>query len=207
MKTKLFKSLIFLLVMVIMLGSCKKEAGPAGPAGPKGDVGAKGDPGDKGSTGDKGATGTANVIYSDWLPIPTQDNESAPYRKIFSFSVPGITREILDKGVIYAYIKLSDSDPFKGIYPLPHVIFGSVGASSVNGSYSTFILPQVGYLGLYQSWLTSGIIPSDFANSNKIYGAFTHIRYVIVPGSVRANTTSVNFNDYQTVKAYFKLGE
>lgn len=201
MKTKLFKNLIFLFTVGILLGGCKKEVGPIGPAGPAGPAGAAGAAGIKGDPGDKGSTGTANVIYSDWLPIPTTPSGNLPYRKNFSINTPGLTQAILDQGFVYVYAKAQDR-----IVTLPYAGAFLTNNSSVVGSFLSTVLVGVGSMSFNQDWLTPGTIPDGFANATTAVGGYTHIRYVIVPGSVRVSNSKVDYTNYEAIKLHFNLG-
>ncbi len=200
MKTTLFKNLIFLLMIGFLLGACKKEKGPQGETGLKGETGSKGDKGDQ---GDKGSTGTANVIFSDWIAIPSTATVSLANRKNFGINAPGITQEVYERGIIYTYLK---QDGYDRIFPLPYSV-RVISNGEIVGSYLTSVLVGVGSLSLNQDWLTPGPIHPSFANSTSVLGSYTHIRYVIIPGGVHVNSSSVNFNDYESVKAHFKLRE
>src|SRR3546814_16208510 len=65
---KPFKLLLSALFLATLLLSCEKE-GPPGPAGAAGEQGPRGETGATGPKGAKGDPGTANVIYSDWIPV------------------------------------------------------------------------------------------------------------------------------------------
>lgn len=68
-KTNVIYGITVLFLGIFFLASCSAEdgeTGPAGPAGPQGEQGAQGPQGDQ---GEQGEPGTANVIYSDWIPI------------------------------------------------------------------------------------------------------------------------------------------
>ena len=185
MKLQLFKNFAVLLALGMLFGACEKEVGP------------------KGETGPQGEKGTANVIYSDWLPVPTTPSGNLPNRKNFSFAAPHITQEVIDNGLVYAYLKHQSSP---GMTPLPYAGKYVLG-TDVIGSYLTTILLGVGSISLNQDWLTPGNIPAGFANSSTVNGGFTHLRYVVVPGGQRGSSASVDFNDYESVKKHFNLGE
>lgn len=188
---------IGILAMGSILASCGKD-GDIGPAGPAGPQGANGTPG---VTGPIGPTGSANVIYSDWLPIPTTAAAALPGRKNFSFTTPGLTQEVLDKGLVYAYLKNGGS-----IIPLPYADKYLVSAEEVSGSFLTTVLLGVGGISLNQDWLTPGTIPTGFATATSVVGGYTHLRYVIIPGTVKtAMNPNVNLKDYNEVQRYFNI--
>jgi hypothetical protein len=194
---KLLGMFIGILAMGSILASCGKD-GDIGPAGPAGPQGANGTPG---VTGPTGPTGSANVIYSDWLPIPTTAAAALPSRKNFSFTAPALTQDVLDKGLVYAYLKSGGS-----IIPLPYAHKYIFPTGEVHGSYLTTVLLGVGGISLNQDWLTPGTIPTAFAEANTVQGGFTHLRYVIIPGAVKtAMNPNVNLKDYNEVQKYFNI--
>lgn len=204
MKTMLFKNLIVLLVVGMSLGACKKDAGPIGPEGPKGEAGApgakgdpgtaggKGDKGDTGATGAKGDTGTANVIFSNWLPIPEKPFDRGGYYKEYSISAPRITQEIFNSGTVIVYARSGGS---ASTFQLPYSFYNT---------YSCRTRIAQGWIFYEEEWV-SGTVNSAWANREKT-DYFTHIRYVIIPGGVNASANlGVDFNNYESVKAYYNL--
>lgn len=197
-KKKLLLSTFSLLAAGIMFLNCKGEDGAVGPAGAKGDNGTQGVAGAK---GDKGDAGTANVIYSEWLPIPAPSGNT-PNRKNFAFTAPKLTQEILDKGHVYAYLKHNNGTTYAG---LPYASKFVTATGEITGSYLSTILTGVGGISLNQDWLTPGTIASGFSEANGVLGGWTHLRYVIVPGGTAARVASVDNSNYEAVKAYYNL--
>ncbi|MDQ6477175.1 hypothetical protein [Dyadobacter sp. LHD-138] len=190
MKTKLFIFCACLLSAGLMFVSCKGDEGAVGPAGAKGDAGIKGD------------AGSANVIYSDWLPMPASATASNANRKNFSFAAPKITQDVFDKGHVYGYVKYSPT----GLVPLPYADKYTEANGEVGGSFLSTILVGIGSISFNQDWLTPGTIPSSFADSKKVVGSYTHLRYVIVPGGTPAGRqAAVDYSDYAAVKKYYNL--
>lgn len=107
-----------LVVLVLMLVvSCKGPDGPAGPAGPTGApgaAGAAGATGPAGASGVAGATGpmgNANVVYTDWKSMDVSGN-------VFQYPTGNqvdlipqstanalLTKDAINKGLIYVYYK------------------------------------------------------------------------------------------------------
>ncbi|MFC5411761.1 hypothetical protein ACFPMF_20735 [Larkinella bovis] len=196
MKIKLSSSVLSLLTMGILFMGCKGDEGPVGPAGAKGDTGAQG------VAGPKGEPGTANVIYSEWLPLPEKAVASNPNRKNFDIPAPKITQEILDKGLVYAYLKHSAGT----VTPLPYANRYVFSDGTVSGSYLTTIIPHVGRISLNQDWMTPGTIPTNFADATSVQGGYTHLRYVVVPGGIPAGRqAAIDYSNYETVKATYHL--
>ena len=196
MTKKLLFTFITVLTVASLLSSCGKD-GDIGPAGPQG---AAGPAGAQGGTGQTGQTGSANVIYSDWLPIPATATAALPYRKNFSFPAPAITQDIIDKGLVYAYLKQGTS-----VAPLPYSQ-GYGTNTETTGSFLTTVLLGVGSMSLNQDWLTPGTIPASFANATSVVGGWTHLRYIIIPGSIKTSISpKVDLRNYDEVKKYFNI--
>lgn len=148
MKSKHFKSqamvqIIPLLLAIFIFTSCGEgDVGPAGPAGPQGAPGPKGDNGD-----------AANVITSGWLEY---DLKSGIYASLYyaKITVPEITQEILDKGVIRVYVKTATT-----IYDIPNPSF--------EGFYARY---SVGTLEIFS--------PTEWDT----YSGYS-VRYVLIPPS------------------------
>ncbi len=153
--------------------------GTTGPKGDKGDRGATGSAGPRGATGPQGPAGSVNVTYSEWLKMPRDSFQ-------FTISVPQLTQEIVDKGVVAVYAK-----EFKG------------------GSGETGFLLGINKLPFYSE--NAGYIEfSILKNSVRITSSETMLaddfqfRYVLIPGSVSA-TMRLNWQDYSSVKTTFSI--
>lgn len=173
----------YMLAATLMITACKK--GDTGPQGEKGD---KGDAGAQGSQGTKGDPGAANVQYSAWLDLAyAKDAASGVF--FTQISEPKITDNLLSTGEIKVYVNLGSADS-KVVMPLPFVD----GEAQITSLYAP------------------GIIELD-ANFNASTGTSSatgkkvrQYRYVLIPGgtSVRMDK-SVNWNNYEEVKAYLGL--
>jgi hypothetical protein len=65
----------------------------------------------RGSTGPQGPAGTANVLYYDWvsfIPVFWGGFNSTYDRQSYQITMPSITSDIIDKGVILTYIAFFD---------------------------------------------------------------------------------------------------
>ncbi len=190
MKNFILACLLF--ASTTLLFSCAKdgEIGPMGPAGPQGIPGAN---------GAQGPAGTANVIYSDWIALPDTAVFSSANRKNFTIPAKAITQAHLDNALIYGYLKGGPTS----LVPLPYANKYVYSSGDVNGSYLITMLVGPGSVSLNLDWLTPGPIPAAFANSNKFPSIFSHFRYVIVPGSVRAAMEkTIDVNDPNAVAKY-----
>jgi hypothetical protein len=182
-KTKLLLPCAICAVAMLIFASCKKgDTGPAGPAGPGGPAGAAG------AAGPAGAAGTANVIYSNWIDtlvfkpdtatnMTTHKLDTLGY--FTDINVPKLTLDILNKGEIKVYVNAGTvADPT--VLPVP-----------------------------YNNGLVF-IDPSFFLSTIELYSnaRLTNVpfRYILIPGGTTARTyKSINWNNYNEVKAYLGL--
>lgn len=142
---KTISTLSCFLLFAFLLTSCKKgDTGPAGPAGPTG------------ATGAAGPAGTANVIYSAWADVTFTGSGTSWSATI---TAPGVTQDIMDKGVVKTYFKY--------------------GTSVYDGNY-TNLLGSGSAVGIYQ-YLEVGKI-----NLRSNFAANYPWRYVIIPPGVAA---------------------
>lgn len=171
---------------------CKGPEGPAGPQGAKGETGAVGPTGAQGATG---ATGTANVIYSPWKDLRGAEKWSGFGQQTLwvSFTAPEITDAMLDKGLVYVYLKYTTSSS-------PIVI-------SVPYAPEGFIFHLYkGGLRLGRIWpnALSSTAPKTYSDAT-VLGGFTELRYVVVPGEKSARESGPDYTDYESVKKYYNL--
>ena len=176
MKTiKRIFGMLAIVSAIIFMDACKGEKGDVGPIGTTGPIGPSGV---NGAVGAAGPTGTANVIYSEWTPITLTGSYSSSGTTNVTCSK--ITQEIIDKGIIFSYIKFGT---FNYSLPLSFPISGdkdqTIAARYVLGSTSLI---------------------SNFANST---GSF---RYVVIPGGVAGGRrATIDYNNYEEVKKYYNL--
>jgi hypothetical protein len=192
-KKRLLLSTLHLLAAGIMFISCKGEDGAVGPAGAKGDAGVQGTAGAK---GDKGDAGTANVIYSEWTAIPLTPSYKDSKEKEYSISAPKITKDVFDKGLVYAYARSGGSAT---AFLLPYYNTYQAGMT-----YNCSISISQGWVRYSEIWAGAGAVNSAWINSAKTT-YFSHIRYVIIPGGASARVASVDYADYEAVKKYYNL--
>ena len=193
-KKRLLLSTLPLLAAGIMFISCKGEDGAVGPAGAKGDAGVQGTAGAK---GDKGDAGTANVIYSEWTAIPATIAFKYGRKKEYSISVPKITSDVFDKGIVYTYARSGGS---ASTFQLPYFLTSDDGSMA----YDCSVRIGQGWLYYGETWAGSGAVNSTWLNTEKT-SYFSHIRYVIIPGGAAARVASVDYTDYESVKKYYNL--
>lgn len=186
---KLVKKILFPLLLIIAI-SCQKE----GPEGPQGSQGAKGD------KGDKGDTGITNVIYSDWFTPPayTATMVFGTRNLDFTKAAPAITQDILDKGSIITYGKLTGYS--SSIWPATQIGKLPVTLTYIEGGTQT---------DTWSAYYTPGNLRINFVNNTNYYTtlAVTHsFRYVIIPGSIAGRKASgIDWNNYQEVCKHFNI--
>lgn len=132
------KNNTYCFLLFILLISCEKgptgEPGPIGPKGPTGDAGVNnttpgpqgaqgptgttGPQGPQGPQGPAGNTGVGNLFFSPWKKPIWKIQITTPEGKFFigEVSVPEITQNIIDKGLVLVYSRVngitSNTSPF-----------------------------------------------------------------------------------------------
>ena len=197
MKQKILSMPCILLVAItVIIASCSK-----GPAGAAGATGPQGPAGSTGGTGATGATGTANVIYSQWLDeafLPdTIHNGSVIDTLGFYVNIAATKLDsiMISTGEIKVYINLGSlANPF--VAPLPY--WDPYSGISIVPTFS------VQNIFLYAD------IDASTATQNGVK-QFQY-RYILIPGgttalptSINGQKKSINWNDYNEVKAYLGL--
>jgi hypothetical protein len=136
---KVLFSISALFLFVILLGSCKGDAGPAGPQGPAGANGTNGAAGATGATGGTGATGApgtpANVIYSAWVTSPFNSRDTTidgTCLRIRHLLAPGITTTVLNQAVLMTYFRVGSIGP----YALPYTSDAGGATNMINCIYN-----------------------------------------------------------------------
>lgn len=199
-----------LLSLFVGLASCTIEGDP-GPQGPQGDQGPQGiqgpqgsqgiqgpqgSPGIQGPKGDLGAPGTANVIYSEWTNFQSGGwsaltNFFNQKRRNYQITEPRINADILDRGDVRVYVKFSGSSI-------------SVQALPIRQSITQNKDQHLGY-----TLQTNNIIVflyNEDGTDPGTFGAGNQYRYLIIPGGTPGGRTApVDYNDYDAVKAYYRL--
>lgn len=183
------KRIVYLLFVpvlaLIVAGGCE---GPEGDEGPEGPPGAQGIQGEQGPQGDPG---TANVIYSDWLQLEGVWRDSTFFGvdwKVNHLTVPDLTQEVIDNGVVLCYGEFSNN-----VVPLPYY----------SKSYIlTFTLDLNKII-----FMTSN---PDFTGGVSLSSSF-NFRYIIIPGGVAATGTKSTIDysklSYKEVCSLFNIAE
>jgi hypothetical protein len=188
MKTTRIFGILMVIATIIFMDACKGEKGDIGPSGATG-VGTTGATGAKGDKGDPGTTttGTNNVIQVTFTktyvpPKPTLD-------QIFTFPTE-VTSDILNKSATNIYVETGN---------FPGTWYAVPGAGVSVGGAPADVL---------RGWVDAparqlGIIRESGTSISNI----TRTRVVIVPAGTVLNgrKATVDYTDYEAVKAYYNL--
>ena len=237
--------LVTLVLMLVI--SCKGPEGPQGPAGPTGAAGAAGTAGATGPTGASGvagatgAMGNANVVYTEWKSIDVGGNffkyPDGSQANLSPTSTDNalLTKDAIDKGLIYIYYKFGQIQINQDtqLYSLVERISPdnvAVGFIKIPGrqtnTFQDFTTYQVttDYLGVNyfapKIILKTGILNyttqtytsiqefngKDATFFRNIFSSMPQYRIVVVAGSVKSGRlAAVNYKDYAAVKEAYNL--
>lgn len=184
---KMMKKLLLAGLMAVCFAGLWACEGPQGPAGPAGETGAQGPAGPQGPTG---ATGTANVIYSNWQAAGTWQtvNVFGVNRSYIDINAPRLTQEILDRGVVLVYVKLTTDN--NQVRQLPVTVYAQFTEELIDFS---LIVNRI------RVWSTP-IKPPVPPSSNYEF------RYVLIPGG-QAGRMSYETLTYDEAKEQFNLAD
>ncbi|MCS3799648.1 hypothetical protein [Niastella sp. OAS944] len=180
-------SYVLVFTAALLFTACKK--GDTGPAGEKGDAGEKGA---TGATGATGKNGSANVIYSPWIDV-TFNAVDTSFEGVIE--APKIVDSIVQKGEVKVYWNIN-TPAAPTIVALPYADNGLIFRLK---DFLIFPIIQSGSIFLESTYNVSS--RTDPNTNEKIF----QYRYVIIPGGVSARTSTVNWDDYNAVKAYLGL--
>jgi hypothetical protein len=177
------------IAITCFVASCAKDGdtGATGPAGPQGPAGSNGP---AGPGGPQGPPGTANVVYSPWLNVKFEGNDTTGW--FAQIAAPKLVDSIINKGDVKVYLNAgSDSADNQLVIPLPITEILITGAI-VNPYYQPQIINLV----------STADVSTDSARG---YHYFQY-RYILIPGgSASGRTMNINWNDYKQVKQYLNL--
>lgn len=169
-----------LLTSSLLFTQCQ---GPQGEPGPQGE---------KGATGSKGETGTTNVIYSGWVNMSNNSFWSSHSDGFTAnFAAPPINQTVIDQGLVLIYVKDGDRN---NVFQLP--------------LYINTNLTIKAYATLQRIHLILQVNPSAGVTSfsNFLLGQYTTYRYIVVPGGMAGGRkATVDYSNYEEVKAYYNL--
>ncbi|MBD1263094.1 collagen-like protein [Maribacter polysiphoniae] len=172
------------------------QDGAIGPQGIQGEQGIAGQNGTNGIDGTDGTDGNAEVIYSAWIPANfTGSSDTIKYMGIdFPSSLPSAF-SIKNTHLVLVYF----SGYFDvNVYLLPVLNFSGAQFTYGFGSNSA----SASDIGITARSTNTAAL-SEYAISPALGNRF---RYVIIPPSILATgKSSIDYSDYETVKAHYNL--
>lgn len=179
-----YAALLLLVLSVLLFDGCKGPAGPTGPPGSNGTQGPAGTP------GTNGPTGTANVIYSNWTKAGpwTSVNVFGVQRSYIDITVPRLSQEILDRGLVLVYVKLETDN--NQVRQLPVRIYAQFTEEMIDFALS---------FNKIRIWSTPIRPPVPPSPNNEF-------RYVLIPGG-QAGRLNYEKMTYEEAKAGFGMAE
>ena len=167
MKTTFFYGLMFMAALSI--SSCSKgEDGEDGLPGPQGEQGIQGE------QGPQGEPGTANVMYSDWIPIDWNFLSGSTMKSML-IEDERVTEEFIDNGgLLLVFLKVSDTGA-TGVFQFPYFM------DSNNYLDALYInIPDDNKEGVAIRYFHE-------SGSDRLYDTYEDnvwVRYVLIPGGV-----------------------
>lgn len=165
------------------------QDGSTGPAGTQGEQGISGSDGDDGAEGE---AGTANIIYSEWIPVDFGETPITETSATFGMPVNNLSQEILDKGLLMVYGRRNLL-----YYPLSVDLSFEYPGFQQYFSYNFFAENNRLIIKVFSTNDSSVWIPF-----------FTDIRYIILPGGIPASgKTTIDYSkmSYGEVVAHFNI--
>lgn len=172
------KNLIYLAILVlsVSISSCSKE-GPIGPAGPQGPQGPTGTTGPAGQ--DASVPVSTTLYVNNWVY-----SASAP-SYMASISVPAITQNVLDRGIVAAYV----SNGSGGWIALPMTWY-----PTTTYSYTYSCVHALGYLHVHRTD-SDGIAVNPGGQTFKI---------VVIPPAFRMANPNLNWENYAEIEGFLQ---
>ncbi|MEG3659326.1 collagen-like protein [Arenibacter palladensis] len=167
MKTTFFYCLLFMAALSI--SACSKgEDGEDGLPGPQGEQGIQGE------QGPQGEPGTANIMYSDWMPI-VWNLSNTPYNKQMLIADERVTEEFINSGgIILVYLKLSVAGGPTAMVPLPIIN----DDDKLYFAYFKEDEETEGVAIIFDSLNNTDPLPEDYLDDGY------SLRYVLIPGGL-----------------------
>lgn len=171
MKTTFFYGLMFMAALSI--SSCSKgEDGEDGLPGPQGEQGIQGE------QGPQGEPGTANVMYSDWIPIDWNLVDSDSYKSML-IEDERVTEEFIENGgLVLVFLKVSDTFGATGIFQFPYFM------DSNNYLDALYIKITESEMGDMEGVAIRYFLESGSDPLYREFGDNVWVRYVLIPGGV-----------------------
>ncbi|MAU14932.1 MAG: hypothetical protein CMH46_05260 [Muricauda sp.] len=167
MKTTFFYGLLFMAALSI--SSCSKgEDGEDGLPGPQGEQGIQGE------QGPQGEPGTANVMYSDWMPIVWNIRDEPTFKSML-IEDERVTEDFIDTGgVILVFLKLTGGGT-TSVVQLP-IIRNNIALDFIYINTPSEDREGIGIR--YYRDTGSDPLPDNLTSDGYL------IRYVLIPGGV-----------------------
>ena len=163
--------------------------GPEGPQGEQGEQGLQGLQGPQGPAGEDGEDGNANVMYSEWMDFVWNESDFARNKSMRV--VDANFSENYYGGAVLFYMKYNNGRTF----PFPHYIYRSTGELQLRKDALT--LGASGEALIVFVKYGEDFVASDYEN--------TQFRYIIIPGSVELSKSTLDYSDYEAVKAHYNI--
>ena len=163
------RTLFLMLALTTFLFNGCKDEGPAGPPGQDGL--------------------DTEVYYSEWFPPTSWSGESGDW--YFNAAAPDLTENIVEGGVILAYVSLADDIYAAAVRPLP---------TYAVGAHWDFLIPEYEIIEF-----TSDMIDRPLTSENLF-------RFIAIPGNIPALKSASYKNElknmsYQEVCKMFGIPE
>ncbi len=175
MKTTKIFTILIVTATIIFINACKGEKGDIGPSGANGTNGTNGTTGATGQTGSTGATGATGTSNVFYSDWLDLIPNKLPSRES-TIIAPKITQNVLDNSDVRVYVKIGS------------------------------LVSALPYADL-SSWLLLGKVVIAVAGNSTINTGLK-VRYIIIPGGTSIGSgrkVSIDYTDYEAVKAYYNL--
>lgn len=158
----------------------------------------------------RGATGSANVIYYNWVSFANSSWSSfdpIAYRRGYPVSMPAITSDIFEQGVVLVYLKeevytWTSGDEGDVIIQVPAVFNNQFNAKK----QSLMDEIQVGSLRFYLSDALDNNDPGTLGDRSSGFNDYYYsYRIVIIPGGVIGTGVDPRQMSYQEVCSRFQI--
>ena len=192
---KFTKQVFSLLFIASLLFACSKEDGQDGAIGPAGAQGEQGVAGTDGADGAQGETGTANVIFSDWIPVDylLPGALESNLQGLGTFTESELNRAT---DVVLVYGQRDTESATDGVYALPYIL-------ASQDEYYSFMLADASSTS---TSLRATVNTLD--GGTNLFNFFQQYRYMIIPGGVSdSGKSSLDYSkmSYEEVAAHFGI--
>ncbi|MEH6679511.1 MAG: hypothetical protein V7724_03135 [Sediminicola sp.] len=197
MKTRIFAGKLLMIGTVVLLCSCSAEDGEDGAIGPQGPQGEQGVGGPQGEQGEQGEPGTANVIYSDWIPVDYIVDVAAE-SNLMGLGVLNSSELNQETDVLLVYgQRETEAGTTDGIFGLPFIL------ATQNEYYGFGLFDASGGTGIQ-------VRVNTLDGGANLFTFFTSYRYVIIPGGMpSAGKSTIDYTKmtYEEILERFNIPE